>query len=180
MADRSARVTGDDTRLAAAVRARLTADGLGTVPDVDGPVDVLVHLVAAPPAGAFVGADVSSWYGSVLDALTPALQTVRSAVPALRQSTSGRIVLVSAGWFPASRADSTAAAAVSGAVVALTKTLARDLGPDGITVNQVVHYPAAPADDDLLASAVAYLCSWQAGAVTGQLLTVGSGGPLRP
>lgn len=180
MADRSALVTGDDARLVAAIRARLTADGHGTVLHVGGPLDVLVHLVAATPAGAFVGAEVSAWYGSVMDALTPALATVRSAVPALRRSTSGRIVLLGGGWFPASRAGSTAAAAVSGAVVALTKTLARDLGPDGITVNQVVHDPATPADDDLVASAVAYLCSPSAGAVVGQLLTVGSGGPLRP
>lgn len=59
--------------------------------------------------------------------------------------------------------------------MALTKTLARDLGPDGVTVTQVVVDPAAPAD----AAAVPYLCGPAAAAMVGQLLTVRHGGPLR-
>jgi NAD(P)-dependent dehydrogenase (short-subunit alcohol dehydrogenase family) len=112
--------------------------------------------------------------------LTPAFRAARSAVPALRRSPAGRIVLVGAGWLPADRPDSTAAATVHGALVALTKTLARDLGPDGITVNQVVVDPVEPADPATVAAAVAYLCRPEAGAVVGQLLMVGRGGPVRP
>ncbi|MDP9406520.1 MAG: SDR family oxidoreductase [Actinomycetota bacterium] len=180
MADRAALVSGDDLGLMTAVRDRLAADGFTAVPGLEGTLDALVHVVGAPPAGPFVGGDVARWYADVSAGLRPAFQAVRAAVPALRRSEAGRVVLVGAGWFPADRPGSSAAAALSGALVALTKTLARDLGPDGITVNQVVVDPADPADAATVASAVAYLCSPAAGAVVGQLLTVGRGGPLRP
>lgn len=180
MGERAALVSGGDPGLADAVRDRLAADGFTPAAGPAGPLDALVHLVGTAPGGPFVGADVGAWYAAVTAELTPAFRAVRAAVPALRRSPAGRVVLVGTGWFPADRPDATAAAAVSGALVALTKTLARDLGPDGITVNQVVVDPADPADAATVASAVAYLCSPAAGAVVGQLLTVGRGGPVRP
>ena len=64
--------------------------------------------------------------------------------------------------------------------MALTKTLARDLGPDAVTVNELVADPASPPSPEVVAAAVSYLCSDAAGAVVGQLLTLGRGGPLRP
>ena len=180
MADRTALVSGDHTGLAAAVRERLAADGFAAGPGRDGTLDALVHVVPSPAPGPFVGGDVARWYADVSAGLRPAFRAVRAAVPALRRSGAGRVVLVGAGWLPADRPGATAAAALSGALVALTKTLARDLGPDGITVNQVVVDPADPADAPTVATAVGYLCSPAAGAVVGQLLTVGRGGPIRP
>ena len=180
MAGRTALVSGDAAGLVAAVRDRLTADGFAPGSGPDGPVDAVVHVVASPPSGPFVGGDAARWYAEVSAGLRPAFAAVRAAVPALRRSTAGRVVLVGAGWFPADRPGATAAAALSGGLVALTKTLARDLGPDGITVNKVVVDLADPADPATVAAAVAYLCSPAAGAVVGQLLTVGRGGPLRP
>jgi short-subunit dehydrogenase len=101
-------------------------------------------------------------------------------VPALRKSGDGRIVLLGSGWSTADRPASTAASAAHGAVVALTKTLARDLGPEGITVNEVVSDSTEPPTPEAVAAAVAYLCGPAAGAMVGQLLTLGSGGALRP
>jgi NAD(P)-dependent dehydrogenase (short-subunit alcohol dehydrogenase family) len=180
MAARTATVSGDDGALARAVTERLIADGLELTAEPGAGLDVLVHVVGVPAAGAFVGADPAGWSAAVMAGLTPAFRAVRTAAPLLRRSDAGRIVLVGAGWLPADRPDSTAAAAVHGALVALTKTLARDLGPDGVTVNQVVVDPARPADPAVVAAAVAYLCRPEAGAVVGQLLTVGRGGPVRP
>ena len=180
MAHRRALVSGADTALRDAVRDRLEADGLAPVADPDGPLDALVVLVGTPEPAPFVGAAAEAWYAGVMVELTPAFAAVRSAVPALRRSAAGRVVLVGAGWLPADRRHSTAAAALHGAVVALTKTLARDLGPDGITVNEVVVDPGRPADAAAVAAAVSYLCGPDAGAVVGQLVTVGRGGPLRP
>jgi NAD(P)-dependent dehydrogenase (short-subunit alcohol dehydrogenase family) len=175
MADRSVRVSGTDPALVSALAGRLA-----TASDSGERLDVLVHVVGTPASAPFVGADPARWYADVMAGLTPAFRAVRAAVPALRRSPAGRVVLVGAGWFPADRPDSTAAAALHGALVALTKTLARDLGPEGITVNQVVVDPADPADPETVAAAVAYLCRPEAGAVVGQLLTVGRGGPVRP
>ena len=180
MTDRTASVSGGDPGLRAAIRDRLAADGFAPGPAPGGPLDALVHVAGSPAARPFVGGDVTGWYAEVSAGLRPAFQAVRAAVPALRRSAAGRVVLVGGGWFPADRAGATAAAALSGALVAFTKTLARDLGPEGITVNQVVIDPADPADPPTVAAAVAYLCGPAAGAVVGQLLTVGRGGPVRP
>ena len=75
---------------------------------------------------------------------------------------------------------SPAAAAAQGALVALTKTLARDLGPDAVAVDQVVTDPEDPPAPAVVAAAVSYLCGETAGSVVGQLVTLGRGGQLRP
>lgn len=180
MAERNALVRGADQALRRALAGRLADEGATLVDGAVERLDALVHVVGSPAAAPFVGTDAGRWFGSVMAELTPAFDTIRAAAPALRRSASGRLVLVGAGWFPADRPDATAAAAVHGALVALTKTLARDLGPDGVTVNQVVVDPGRPVDREAVVAAVSYLCGPAAGATTGQLLTVGRGGPVRP
>ena len=174
-----------DQHLTDAVARRLTSDGYAVLdPGTGGPaaaagagsLDALVCAVARPAPADLPGRDPREWYAEVSDCLPPTLQLVRAAVPALRRAGGGRIVLLGGGWATADRPGHTAAAAVDGAVVALVKTLARDLGPDGISVNEVVCDPAAPPAPD----AVGYLCRPEAGAVVGQLLTLGRGGYLRP
>lgn len=195
---RAALVALPDPALAGAVAQRLAADGLAasrTGPGTDpqaavaaaaadaGGLAVLVVGVGTPPAGAFVGADPVAWSRSVHDALTPAFRLVRAAVPLLRQAGEGRVVVVGAGW-EAARPGTTAAAAAHGAAVALVKTLARDLGPDGTTVNAVAlpgwgDGPGA-VDPAAVAEVVAYLASPAAGAVVGQVLGLGGAVQLRP
>jgi NAD(P)-dependent dehydrogenase (short-subunit alcohol dehydrogenase family) len=195
MPERTALVRCDDAAVAGAVAGRLRADGLrvtllpaAAAPDravVDavgdpGALDVLVCAVGQPAPAPFVGADPAHWYAEVMAHLTPAFALVRAAAPALRRSGAGRLVFLGSGWTAAEHPHATAAAAVHGAVVALAKTLARDLGPDGVTVNDLVADPADPPSPELVAAAVSYLCSDAAGAVVGQLLTLGRGGSLRP
>jgi NAD(P)-dependent dehydrogenase (short-subunit alcohol dehydrogenase family) len=180
MTARHALVSGPDETLVRAIAERLATDGFTTAADPSRHLDGLVHVVGVPASAPFLGADPVRWFSDVSAELTPAFRAVRAAVPALRRSPAGRVVLVGAGWFPADRPNGSAAAAVHGGLVALTKTLARDLGPDAITVNQVVVDPDDPADDATVAAAVSYLCSPAAGAMVGQLLTAGRGGPVRP
>ncbi|MEX5719424.1 SDR family oxidoreductase [Geodermatophilus maliterrae] len=194
MADRTALVRCDDAAVADAVVARLTADGLrvtavGPAADPDGAVagavgdgalHALVCAVGRPSPGPFPGSDPARWYADVMACLTPAFRLARAAAPALRRSGAGRLVFLGSGWTTADRPQTTADAAVQGALVALTKTLARDLGPDAVTVNEVVTDPGAPPSPAVVAAAVSYLCGDAAGSVVGQLLTLGRGGPLRP
>ena len=56
----------------------------------------------------------------------------------------------------------------------------RDLGPDAVTVDELVADPASPPSPEVAAAAVSRLGSDAAGAVVGQLPTLGRGGPLRP
>ena len=145
-----------------------------------GPLGALVCGVPLPQPAPFLGRDPSEWIAETTAALTPAFALVRAAVPSLRRADAGRLVVLGAGWTPTGEAGSTTASAVSGAVVALVKTLARDLGPDGVTVNSVVSDVREQPSPAAVAHAVSYLCGPAAGAVVGQLLTVGTGGSLRP
>jgi NAD(P)-dependent dehydrogenase (short-subunit alcohol dehydrogenase family) len=194
MRTRTALVHGTDDAVTEALVSRLTAEGFRVTvtgdaePDAavaravagSGSLDAVVCAVGRPPMAPFQDADPQEWFRGVMAVLTPAFRLVRAAVPALRASDSGRLVLLGSGWTTADRPASTAASAAHGAVVALTKTLARDLGPDGITVNEVVSDSSEPPTPEAVAGAVAYLCGPSAGAMVGQLLTLGAGGALRP
>lgn len=156
------------------------ADAVAAVEGELGALGALVCGVPLPEPAPFLGREPQDWLLEATAELTPAFALVRATVPSLRRADAGRLVLLGAGWTPSADAGTTAASAASGALVALVKTLARDLGPDGVTVNQVVSDVREQPSPAAVARAVSYLCSPAAGAVVGQLLTVGSGGSLRP
>lgn len=167
------------------VAARLELDGSIVTDaaelDDDATIDAVVLDIRSPSPRRFLENDPAEWFAGVYSALTSPFQLIRSATPALSRSGNGRIVLIGRGWSATGDADSTASAAVHGAAIALMKTLARDLGPAGITVNEVA-VPSDPTEADAaaVAAAVGYLVSPLAGATTGQILSVGRGGELRP
>ncbi len=173
------RLTADGFRVVVAGRADLPSEVARAVGE-SGSLDALVCAVDQPVAATFDHRDPEEWFAAVTACLAPPFRLVRAAVPALRRSGSGRVVLLGSGWTTAERPGRTASGAVHGAVVALVKTLARDLGPDGITVNEIVSDPDGPSAPEALAAAVSYLCGPSAGAVVGQLVTLGTGGALRP
>lgn len=192
---RNAFVCVSDPARAAGIVERLAADGMrvavtGRPADADAAVaefvtrfstlDALVIDVVSPPAARFTAQSADEWFRDVRSALSDVFRLVRAAVPALMAGTDARIVVVGAGWGVAEAAHSSAAAATQGGAVALVKTLARDLGPHGVTVNQVAAPGSEHASVGAIARGVAYLLSPAAGATTGQILTVGSGGPVRP
>lgn len=145
-----------------------------------GPIASLVCLTAVPPPAPFDGGEIDQWSATVGRALTQPFQMIRASLPNLRRSRSGRIVLIGAGWLLSGRPERTAAAAVHGGLVALVKTLARELGRDGISVNEVVFDADHPPPVAVIADTVAYLCGPYAAGVVGQLVTVGSPGEARP
>lgn len=62
---------------------------------------------------------------------------VKAAMPAMLRKHSGSIVTVSSMWGQVGASCETAYSATKGAVIALTKALAKELGPSGIRVNCV-------------------------------------------
>jgi 3-oxoacyl-[acyl-carrier protein] reductase len=62
---------------------------------------------------------------------------VNAAMPAFLQNHRGAIVTVSSMWGIAGASCEAAYSATKGAVIALTKALAKELGPSGIRVNCV-------------------------------------------
>lgn len=63
--------------------------------------------------------------------------TLRAAVPHFVRQKAGRIVTVSSMWGVTGGSCEVAYSAAKGAVIAMTKALAKELGPSGITVNCV-------------------------------------------
>ena len=145
-----------------------------------GSIASLVCLTAVPPPAPFLGADVEQWSATVRASLDQPFQMIRACLPSLRRSGSGRIVVIGAGWLPGGRPGRTAAAAIHGGLVALVKTLGRELGHNGISVNEVVVNPDDPPPAAIIAETVAYLCGPYAQAVVGQLVTIGSHAEVRP
>ena len=89
------------------------------------------------------------WYGLMTD-MTPAqwdrifdvnvkgiYNCVKAAMPALLRKHSGSIVTVSSMWGQVGASSEAAYSATKGAVIALTKALAKELGPSGFRVNCV-------------------------------------------
>lgn len=141
---------------------------------------LLVVDVPVPPSAPFVGGDVRQWYAEVHAAASRPFLATRSALPALRAAGEARVVVLGAGWESVSVPGGTAAATAHGGLVAFVKTLARDLGPEGITVNQVVRDPRGPVLAEQVARTVAYLAGDAAGATTGQLIGIGRTVEVRP
>jgi NAD(P)-dependent dehydrogenase (short-subunit alcohol dehydrogenase family) len=122
----------------------------------------------------------------------------RAAAPHLRAAGAGRVINIASDTALWGAPRLLAYVASKGAVIAMTKSMARELGPDGITVNAVApgltlveateYVPAerhrlyqegraisrAQLPEDVC-GAVTYLLSAAAGFVTGQLLAVNGG-----
>jgi 3-oxoacyl-[acyl-carrier protein] reductase len=124
-------VPGDVTN--AADLERLVAQ---TLAKFDG-IDILVWNSGGPPAGR--GTDVSDerLEAAVELLLVPPVRLARLCLPHLERSTAGRIVCITSLAAKEPTAHLALANIVRPSVVGWAKTLARELGPKGITVNCV-------------------------------------------
>ena len=141
----------DAQRLDAAV-ASMRARGLTASPlpfDVADEAAVAAALAALDRLDIFVGT-VGVRHRAPLDDLSLAAfrrllevdlaasyALVKAALPALRRSPAGRILFVTSIAGPIARAGDAAYTAAKGGLAALTKALAVELGPAGITVNAI-------------------------------------------
>jgi 3-oxoacyl-[acyl-carrier protein] reductase len=103
-----------------------------------GPVTILVNA-----AGVITDAPVEAmpdglWEEALTINLTAAFRASRAAIPAMRAAGFGRIVIVSSQAALRGSAAHAHYAAAKAGLHGLTYSLARELGPDGITVNLVV------------------------------------------
>ncbi len=113
--------------------AELTA----TVAERLGRVDVLVGNAAAMEMGPFLTQDPAVWWRQLDVNLSGHFRLVQSVVPHMRAAGGGRIVLIASGWGVIGHPNATAYAASKAGLVALTKGLGRELGPQGILTNAI-------------------------------------------
>ncbi len=168
------------------------------VTDALGTVDILVTNAGGPPPGTFSSTDLDA-YGPALDLnLLSVVAMCKAAVPSMQERKWGRVVAITSiavrqpiGTLILSN---TARAGATG----FLKTLAREVAPDGVTVNSVqpgLHATdrlrqlhggdmsaaatGVPAgvlgDPDDFGAVVAFLCSQPAGFITGAALPIDGG-----
>jgi NAD(P)-dependent dehydrogenase (short-subunit alcohol dehydrogenase family) len=170
-----------------------------TARDRFGTVDVLINCAAIFPSIPFEEMPADVWR-RVLDVnLTGTFLMVRAFVPLMKPSGTGRIVNIGSGTVFVGTPRQSAYAASKGGIMGLTRTLARELGGYGITVNQVTpgltitpnSVEAMPASvvqmqrqmralqrDEVprdVVGSVFFLASQDAAFVTGQTLNVDGG-----
>lgn len=102
-----------------------------------GGIDILVLNGGGPPPGAAVDVTAASAVAAVELLLVPHVTLVGLCLPHLRSSGSGRIVAIESSSVKEPIANLALSNAVRPGVVGWLKTLAREVGPEGITVNTI-------------------------------------------
>jgi len=124
-----------------------------------GPPHVVVTAAGVQRTGASEAVADEDWR-FVLDVnLTGTWNVIRAALPGMVERGRGRIVTISSEIGLAGLAGYAAYAASKGGVIALTKTLARELAPRGICVNSVA---PGPIEAGILLNEAAYSEEWLA------------------
>lgn len=176
--------------------------------DTAGPVTTLVCNAAYMTMSPFLKHPLDDWWKVIETNLTGTYNLIQAVLPGMRDVGYGRIVIVTSYWGVTGWPNATAYAASKAGLIALTKSLGRELAPDGVIVNAVAPGAVATpqlgidADDadvslaevqvryaknipmgrigqpDEVAAAVAFLASRRVGAMVGQVLQV-NGGEVR-
>ncbi len=102
-----------------------------------GGIDVLVNNGGGPPPGPAVGADAEAFENAIELLLLPVVRLTNLCLPHLERSGRGRVVNIESSSVREPIDGLALSNAVRPGVVGWAKTLAREVGPMGITVNSI-------------------------------------------
>lgn len=170
-----------------------------------GGIDVLVDNHAYMTMAPVLEHPAEDWWRVVDTNLGGTFVAAQAVLPGMRARGGGRIVVITSEWGAIGWPDATAYSASKAGLVALVKTLGRELAPEGVLVNGVapgvIDTPQLAVDaaatglaparvraryaravplgrigrDDEVAAVVAHLCDPAVGAFGGQVPAVNGG-----
>jgi 3-oxoacyl-[acyl-carrier protein] reductase len=173
-----------------------------SVVDTHGGIDIVVNNSGGPPRTTAVEMNEENTLAAVNLLLVSAVRLTSLSLPYLERSKAGRVVNVTSSTVREPVDNLALSNAIRPGVVGWAKTLARELGPKGITVNSIAPgwidtarirevYPDGPTEADLtgvplrrlgtpreIGDLVAFLCSDRAAYISGTVIPV-DGGLLR-
>ena len=163
-----------------------------------GCVDILINNAAVSSFSMFSDIDYEAWRTCFAVNLDGAFFYCRRTVPAMVNRKYGRIINISSMWGQVGSSCEVHYSAAKAALIGMTKALAKELGPSGITVNAIAPgvidtdmNASLSAEDiraledetpvmrigrpDEVAKAALYLASDDASFVTGAVLNINGG-----
>lgn len=144
---------GELQRVSADIRSATGREVHYTVADLTKPTDIarliestvstfgglntLINNSGGPPAGSFEQFDDAAWHSAFELNLLSYVRTIRAALPHLRQGGGGRIVNFTSSSIKSPIEQLILSNTFRTGVLGLTKTLASELGREGILINVV-------------------------------------------
>jgi 3-oxoacyl-[acyl-carrier protein] reductase len=169
---------------------------VGTTVDRHGGVDILVNNSGGPPRATATELDAAKVEAAVELLLVSIVRLTGLCLPHLERSPAGRVVTVTSSTVREPIDNLALSNSVRPGIVGWSKSLARELGPKGITVNCIAPgridtdrirevYPDGPSEEDLatiplrrlgttreVGDVAAFLCSERASYVSGTVILV--------
>jgi 3-oxoacyl-[acyl-carrier protein] reductase len=103
-----------------------------------GGLDVLVTNAGGPPSGSFDSLDAVTWEQAAQLTLFSTVNLIQTALPHLRESQHAAILTITSYSAKQPIPNLVLSNSLRGAVIGLTKTLANEVGPDGVRVNSIM------------------------------------------
>ncbi len=102
-----------------------------------GRVDILFNNAGGPPAGTFESLPEEAWEEAFGLLLRPVIHAVKRVLPGMKEARWGRIVNLASITVKQPSPDLVLSNSLRSALVSLAKTLAGEVGPYGVTVNNL-------------------------------------------
>jgi 3-oxoacyl-[acyl-carrier protein] reductase len=166
------------------------------VEDELGPIDILVCNTGGPPAGPPLGFSPEQWQHAYTTLVLAPMALIESVLPGMRERRWGRVLNVVSYSVREPIPELMLSNAHRASMIAAFKTVAREVAPDGVTLNSVLpgliateriaelygSIEAATEESELpagrmgtveeMAAAAAFLCSARASYISGEKLTI--------
>jgi 2-hydroxycyclohexanecarboxyl-CoA dehydrogenase len=102
-----------------------------------GPIDILVCNAAYMTMAPFVDHDEEDWWRIIDTNLAGTFYLFQAVLAGMRRTGGGNIVVIASEWGVTGWPEATAYSASKAGLIALTKSLGRELAPENIIVNAV-------------------------------------------